>query len=997
MADFIARLKVDSKEYDSKIDRARSGLLHLEESLREAGKDFRQADSAQVKFVQDLGKMETVSRTARGQMNELKTAFTDLSVQYKRMSDLERQSPIGKAMAQSLGQLKGRIATLRTDLAGVEKQLGGMSGGSALSGIGASIGSAFKMFGPAALAAGGVMAALNGVRKAMGDLVSVNMQFEQASANLAAVMGKTRDQTTALTEQAKQLGATTQYTAVQITDLQTNLARLGFTESEILNSTKAVQALATATGAELGEAANLAGAALRGFGMNAAEMERVASVLAVSTTKSALSFEKLATALPTVAPVAKQFGFSIEDTVTLLGKLSDAGLDASTAGTATRKILLNLADANGKLAQALGRPVSNVEELGDALVQLKEKGLDLNKMLELTDVRSVTAFATFVDNAATLRDFKNSITDCSDALQSMVDEQLNTLQGSTTIMKSAWEGLMLTFSNSNGILKSLTDELTRLLTAWTEARKRIQGGEGAIGLYMKDLTNEQRERLKNQVEEKRAAGATDEAIKRGTEQRLSSLKKENEELTALLAKWEKAGKLGWGSQGVVDLTPEVQQRFGIDTSQYKYAIDYVEPMRQRIAATRNRISQQEYVLGLVTPAAATTTTPTQTVPKPEQAKASNGKWFGADMSKMFEVGSLADLEQQAAMVREAMKGATTVDEYNEMESHLNVIIEQMKELKGEIDITFAPGSMNDLQQQLKEAQASLNNLAPGTKEWADAFDLVKERQQAVNDLQDKMKVKVEETTSKFDAMREALGTVQEGIGAISTLGNAFDDLKNIVGDLQDAFSGEMDAWDAMMTVFNSGVGVMQTVVNVMEAINTLSELAATLSDIKIAKQQQETATVVAGKAAETTADLTEASASAASTGVTTGEAVSKAADSVAGIPVVGPVLAVAAAATVLGAILAAVMSARSSVGKFAEGGVVPGNSFAGDKLWAQVNSGEVILTQNQAAKVSNALSQRGNPLDSLHLETYISGEDIRIALVNNSKRRGISEYVATRR
>ena len=135
MADFIARLKVDSKEYDSKIDRARSGLLHLEESLREAGKDFRQADSAQVKFVQDLGKMETVSRTARGQMNELKTAFTDLSVQYKRMSDLERQSPIGKAMAQSLGQLKDRIATLRTDLSGVEKQMSGLG----TSGLGASM------------------------------------------------------------------------------------------------------------------------------------------------------------------------------------------------------------------------------------------------------------------------------------------------------------------------------------------------------------------------------------------------------------------------------------------------------------------------------------------------------------------------------------------------------------------------------------------------------------------------------------------------------------------------------------------------------------------------------------------------------------------------------------------------------------------------------------------------------------------------------------------
>ena len=157
MADFIAKLKVDSKEYDSKIERARSGLLALEKNLKEAGKDFTQADSAQVKFVQDMGKMETVSRTAAGQMNELKKAFTDLSIQYKRMSDLEKQSPIGKAMSQSLGQLNNRMASLKIDMASVEKAMGG-------SGFGSSLKGALSAFGPTALAVSGVMAAMKGLQ-----------------------------------------------------------------------------------------------------------------------------------------------------------------------------------------------------------------------------------------------------------------------------------------------------------------------------------------------------------------------------------------------------------------------------------------------------------------------------------------------------------------------------------------------------------------------------------------------------------------------------------------------------------------------------------------------------------------------------------------------------------------------------------------------------------------------------------------------------------------
>ena len=64
-----------------------------------------------------------------------------------------------------------------------------------------------------------------------------------------------------------------------------------------------------------------------------------------------------------MAPVAKAFGFSIEDSTALLGQLANAGFDASSAATATRNILLNLADANGDLAKELGRPIKNAEDL----------------------------------------------------------------------------------------------------------------------------------------------------------------------------------------------------------------------------------------------------------------------------------------------------------------------------------------------------------------------------------------------------------------------------------------------------------------------------------------------------------------------------------------------------------------------------------------------------------------------------------------------------------
>ena len=123
--DAIVRLKVDSKEYDSKIERARAGMLHLEETLRKSGKTFKDADESQVAFMRDIGKMPTQTRTARGALSELTKGYTDFAMQYKRMSDLEKQSPTGQALLGSLSQLKTRIDETKKALKEVEGELGG--------------------------------------------------------------------------------------------------------------------------------------------------------------------------------------------------------------------------------------------------------------------------------------------------------------------------------------------------------------------------------------------------------------------------------------------------------------------------------------------------------------------------------------------------------------------------------------------------------------------------------------------------------------------------------------------------------------------------------------------------------------------------------------------------------------------------------------------------------------------------------------------------------
>ena len=128
MADVITRLKVESNEYDSKIKRAAQGLLQMEQACRKVGGTLAILEKEDKDFVASLGKMETVSKDARGQLNELTKAFTDLSLQYKRLTDEEKHGDYGKALSASLGELKSRIHDTKGQLKEINGEINGGGG-----------------------------------------------------------------------------------------------------------------------------------------------------------------------------------------------------------------------------------------------------------------------------------------------------------------------------------------------------------------------------------------------------------------------------------------------------------------------------------------------------------------------------------------------------------------------------------------------------------------------------------------------------------------------------------------------------------------------------------------------------------------------------------------------------------------------------------------------------------------------------------------------------
>ena len=334
-------------------------------------------------------------------------------------------------------------------------------------------GGATKSFGLMATGIAGATVALYAMGKATSFAIRVSKEFEQGMANVKAISRATGAEFKALESNAKLLGRTTKFTATEVSGLQTEFAKLGFTTSEIQKVTKGTLALAAATGSDLATSAAVAVTTLRGFGLDASETGRVTDVMAKSFSSSALDMQKFTDSMKFVAPVAKMAGFSIEGTTAIMGQLANAGIDGSMAGTSLRKIFLELSNSSSKLSKRLGGSVSSVDELIPALQRLNAEGVTTAEMKDLVGQRAISAFSIMLSGSEDVDTLAESLRNAGGAAQEMADIQLDTLEGKMTIMNSAMEGLGIAIGDKlspaiqgavegfTGLLGVMTDIITK--------------------------------------------------------------------------------------------------------------------------------------------------------------------------------------------------------------------------------------------------------------------------------------------------------------------------------------------------------------------------------------------------------------------------------------------------------------------------------------------------------------------------------------------------------
>ena len=441
MTELIATGKAGGKQWKNLTDRLNANNKAISENNKKIAECEKRLDKTTMSANQ-------LARKANALRKELRD--TVKSLQPEKYAALEKElKEVEKAYGQATKKAEGfggsllSLNKIKTVLAGVFVTIGAMITGQIVGGL--------------------------------RDAISTIIEFEKKNSTLAAILGTTKKSIKDLTDEARRLGATTSYTAAQVTALQIELAKLGFFKEDIKAMTPSVLKFAKAVDTDLASAATLAGATLRIFNLDAEDTERALSTMAIGTTSSALNFEYLNSAMSTVGPVANSFGFTIEETTALLGALANSGFDASSAATATRNILLNLADSSGKLALALGGPVNNLDDLIKGLKKLNSEGIDLNKALELTDKRSVAAFNTFLNGTDTVLALCDAVTGAEDAFNAMSEEMGDNVQGALNRLSSTIEGVVLRFYESKGILRDLIDLVTLM----------VEGVGGMIDMFNK--------------------------------------------------------------------------------------------------------------------------------------------------------------------------------------------------------------------------------------------------------------------------------------------------------------------------------------------------------------------------------------------------------------------------------------------------------------------------------------------------------------------------------
>lgn len=295
--------------------------------------------------------------------------------------------------------------------------------------------------------AAGVASAIGGYfagKFLFGDIVGSARAFETAMSAVQAASGAAGKDLQTLRAAAEQAGATTRYSSVEAAGALETLSKAGLDATQSVQALPAVLNLAQAGGIELGAAADFVTKAVNGMGLSFGEAGRVADVLSQGANASSTSVEGLAGALSYSAPLARSLGLSLEQTVAIIGKFADAGIDASRAGTALNSILAQFSDPASKFRRELADAGITTSNFDQALRQLAAAGPDGQRAINAVGQEAGPALRALLNQGmGALDELRGKLETSAGSAKAFGEVVSNNLDGAVKGLGSAWSALLI--------------------------------------------------------------------------------------------------------------------------------------------------------------------------------------------------------------------------------------------------------------------------------------------------------------------------------------------------------------------------------------------------------------------------------------------------------------------------------------------------------------------------------------------------------------------------
>lgn len=309
-------------------------------------------------------------------------------------------------------------------------------------------------------------------------IAKVTSDFESSMSKVAAIAGldTVGEEFEALSEKAKEMGATTKFSASEAADAFTYMAMAGWKTESMLDGIDGIMQLAAASGEDLATTSDIVTDALTAFGLQAKDSSHFADILAAASNNANTNVSMLGESFKYVAPVAGALGYSAEDTSIALGLMANSGIKASQAGTSLRSAMSNLVSPTSAMAKVMDQYGISITDAEGNMKPFMAVMTDLREKLGGLDEATQAAAAStlFGKDAmsgmlaiinASDEDFNKlteSIYNADGTAAQMADTMQNNLSGQLTILGSALEGLALSFGE---ILIPVITDFVKWLTS----------------------------------------------------------------------------------------------------------------------------------------------------------------------------------------------------------------------------------------------------------------------------------------------------------------------------------------------------------------------------------------------------------------------------------------------------------------------------------------------------------------------------------------------------